>query len=86
MPGIPEAPLKPAANAANAALNQLDVHSFLYAATYVAGYQEEGGSSERPLLPPQLAPPLTTTLQVIANVPYVSDQQHHVALSRIWIH
>jgi hypothetical protein len=68
MPGIPEAPLKPAANAANAALNQLDVHSFLYAATYVAGYQEEGGSSERPLLPPQLAPPLTTTLQVIVNI------------------
>jgi hypothetical protein len=65
MPGIPEAPLKPAANAANAALNQLDVHSFLYAATYVGGYQEEGSSSsERPLLPPQLAPPLTTTLQV----------------------
>ncbi len=82
MPGIPEAPLKPAANAANAALNQLDVHSFLYAATYVAGYQEEGGSSERPLLPPQLAPPLTTTLQVIGNtvLVYVSGQQHHVVL------
>ena len=46
-----------------ATLNQLDVHSFLYAATYVAGYQEEG-ATEKPTLPPHLAPPLTTTVQV----------------------
>jgi hypothetical protein len=64
MPGIPEAPVTAAA-----ALNQLDVQSFLYAATYVAGYQEEGSSSNKEqqqqhTLPPHLAPPLTTTLQV----------------------
>ena len=65
MLGIPDAPLKAtAAGPATAAtLNQLDVHSFLYAATYVAGYQEEG-ATERPTLPPHLAPPLTTTVQV----------------------
>jgi hypothetical protein len=62
MAGIPEAPLK-SATALVASLNQLDVHSFLYATTYVAGYQEEG-ATERPLLPPHLAPPLTTTVQV----------------------
>ena len=65
MLGIPDAPLKAtAAGPATAAtLNQLDVHSFLYAATYVAGYQEEG-ATEKPTLPPHLAPPLTTTVQV----------------------
>ena len=70
LPGIPEAPLKQAA-ATSAPLNQLDVHSFLYAATYVAGHQQEQEAGDRPLLPPQLAPPLTTTVQVLPYLPTV---------------